>query len=54
VPKSDILAHVWDFAFDGDDNVVEVHISALRRKLGPATIETARGAGYRIVARGRA
>ena len=54
VSKSDILAHVWDFAFDGDDNVVEVHISALRRKLGPATIETARGAGYRIVARGRA
>jgi DNA-binding response OmpR family regulator len=54
VPKSDILAHVWDFAFDGDDNVVEVHISALRRKLGPATIETVRGAGYRIVARGRA
>jgi DNA-binding response OmpR family regulator len=53
VPKADILAHVWDFAFDGDDNVVEVHISALRRKLGPATIETVRGAGYRIVARRR-
>ena len=49
VPKADILAHVWDFAFDGDDNVVEVHVSALRRKLGPATIETVRGAGYRIV-----
>ena len=53
VPKADILAHVWDFAFDGDDNVVEVHVSALRRKLGAATIETVRGAGYRIVARGR-
>jgi DNA-binding response OmpR family regulator len=53
VPKAEILAHVWDFAFDGDDNVVEVHISALRRKLGPATIETVRGAGYRIAARGR-
>jgi two-component system, OmpR family, response regulator len=53
VPKADILAHVWDFAFDGDDNVVEVHVSALRRKLGPSTIETVRGAGYRIVARGR-
>ena len=34
VPKSEILEHVWDFAFDGDDNVVEVHVSALRRKLG--------------------
>ena len=53
VPKADILAHVWDFSFEGDDNVVEVHVSALRRKLGPATIETVRGAGYRIVARGR-
>ena len=51
VPKADILAHVWDFAFEGDDNVVEVHISALRRKLGPSRIETVRGAGYRIVAR---
>ena len=36
VPKSEILEHVWDFAFDGDDNVVEVHVSALRRKLGSA------------------
>ena len=34
VPKSEILEHVWDFAFDGGDNVVEVHVSALRRKLG--------------------
>ena len=34
VPKAEILDHVWDFAFDGDDNVVEVHVSALRRKLG--------------------
>ena len=53
VPKADIIGHVWDFSFDGDDNVVEVHVSALRRKLGADTIETVRGAGYRIVARGR-
>ncbi len=52
VPKSEILAHVWDFAFDGDENVVEVHISALRRKLGAGAIDTVRGAGYRVVARG--
>ena len=50
VPKSEILAHVWDFAFDGDDNVVEVHVSALRRKLGAGAIDTVRGAGYRVVA----
>jgi len=48
VPKSEILEHVWDFAFDGGDNVVEVHVSALRRKLGTAAIETVRGAGYRM------
>ncbi len=54
VPKAHILAHVWDFAFEGDGNVVEVHVSALRRKLGPTLIETVRGAGYRIAVRGPA
>ncbi|HEX3088255.1 MAG TPA: response regulator transcription factor [Ilumatobacteraceae bacterium] len=53
VPKSEILEHVWDFAFDGGDNVVEVHVSALRRKLGSTAIETVRGAGYRMGARAR-
>jgi DNA-binding response OmpR family regulator len=53
VPKSEILEHVWDFAFDGDDNVVEVHVSALRRKLGSTAIETVRGAGYRMGTRAR-
>ena len=52
-PKADILDHVWDFAFDGGDNVVEVHVSALRRKLGAESIETVRGAGYRMGVRGR-
>ena len=51
VPKADILAHVWDAAYDGDDNVVEVHVSALRRKLGRDAIETVRGAGYRLLPR---
>jgi DNA-binding response OmpR family regulator len=53
VPKSEILEHVWDFAFDGGDNVVEVHVSALRRKLGSGSIETVRGAGYRMGPRAR-
>ena len=48
VSKTDIINHVWDFAFDGGDNVVEVHVSALRRKLGPAAVETVRGGGYRV------
>ncbi|MCL7381565.1 MULTISPECIES: response regulator transcription factor [unclassified Streptomyces] len=50
VGKPEILEHVWDFAYDGDPNIIEVYISALRRKLGAATIQTVRGAGYRLVA----
>lgn len=49
VSKADILEHVWDFAYDGDVNIVEVYISALRRKLGAGWIVTVRGAGYRLV-----
>ena len=48
VSKRDILDNVWDDAFDGPDNVVEVHVHALRRKLGADKIETVRGAGYRL------
>lgn len=54
VSKADILEHVWDFAYDGDPNIVEVYISTLRRKIdapfGRRTILTVRGAGYRLAA----
>ncbi|MFJ9620448.1 response regulator transcription factor [Streptomyces sp. NPDC101181] len=50
VSKAEILEHVWDFAYDGDPNIVEVYISTLRRKLGAAVIRTVRGAGYRLEA----
>ncbi|MFV2119008.1 response regulator transcription factor [Streptomyces sp. Act-28] len=50
VGKPEIMAHVWDFAYEGDPNIVEVYVSALRRKLGAHRIQTARGAGYRLVA----
>ena len=53
VPKSDILEHVWDFAYEGGPNVVEVYVSALRRKLGEHAIETIRGGGYRMAPHGR-
>ncbi|KAF4409432.1 MULTISPECIES: response regulator transcription factor [Streptomyces] len=49
VSKGDILEHVWDFAYEGDPNIVEVYVSALRRKLGASRIVTVRGAGYRLV-----
>jgi DNA-binding response OmpR family regulator len=52
VSKSEILDNVWDFAFEGDPNIVEVYIRHLRRKLdepfGKRLIETIRGAGYRL------
>ncbi|MFF4246565.1 response regulator transcription factor [Streptomyces sp. NPDC001822] len=51
VSKADILEHVWDFAYDGDPNIVEVYVSTLRRKLGATSIRTVRGAGYRLEAR---
>ncbi|MFE4549692.1 response regulator transcription factor [Streptomyces sp. NPDC056785] len=51
VSKAEILEHVWDFAYDGDPNIVEVYVSTLRRKLGAAFIRTVRGAGYRLEAR---
>src|SRR3954471_7895374 len=52
VSKQQILAGVWDDAFEGDPNVVEVYVARLRRKLdragGPPLIETVRGMGYRL------
>jgi DNA-binding response OmpR family regulator len=51
--KDEILAGVWDTDFDGDPNIVEVYVRRLRRKLdepyGRHSIETVRGAGYRLV-----
>jgi DNA-binding response OmpR family regulator len=52
--KSDILDAVWEdaAATDADINLVEVHVTALRRKIdrpfGRAGIETVRGVGYRL------
>jgi DNA-binding response OmpR family regulator len=46
--RSQLLRLVWDLDFDPGSNVVEVYVSALRRKLGPGFIETVRGLGYRF------
>jgi two-component system OmpR family response regulator len=52
VTKRDILGHVWDYAFEGDPNIVEVYVGRLRRKVdrpfGCESIETLRGSGYRL------
>lgn len=48
VPKSDLERLIMGSEGDVQSNVLEVHVSALRRKLGRHLIETIRGLGYRI------
>jgi two-component system OmpR family response regulator len=47
-----LIEHVWDSAYDGGSNVVDVYVRYLREKIdrpfGRASIETIRGAGYRL------
>ena len=56
VSKSEILGGVWDPAFEGDGNVVEVYVRYLRQKIDVPfdrhAIETVRGLGYRLAADG--
>jgi len=50
--RTQILEHVWGYAFDVGTNLVDVHIQRIRKKLGPAVapaIETVRGVGYRFI-----
>jgi two-component system OmpR family response regulator len=50
--RTRILEHVWDFAYDGDSNVIEVYVRYLREKIdrpfGRDSIQTVRGVGYRF------
>jgi DNA-binding response OmpR family regulator len=50
VTRSELLSQVWSLKFDPESNLVEVHISRLRDKLGKYAwmIETVRGRGYRL------
>jgi DNA-binding response OmpR family regulator len=54
VSKAEILENVWDPAFDGSENIVEVYVGYLRRKIdsafGVVSVETVRGMGYRLMA----
>ncbi len=54
--KRAVIENVWDVDFDGDPNIVEVYVGHLRRKVdrpfGRASLETVRGAGYRLAADG--
>ena len=52
VSKRELLEHLYDFTWEHHSNVVEAHISNLRRKLRSVTetemLETLRGRGYRL------
>lgn len=50
VPKADLERAVLGAEADVSSNVVEVHVSNLRRKLGRELLDTVRGAGYRLEA----
>ncbi|WP_409484638.1 response regulator transcription factor [Arsenicicoccus dermatophilus] len=54
VSKAEILDNVWDPAYEGGDNVVEVYVGYLRKKIdapfGVRSLVTLRGAGYQLQA----
>ena len=51
--RTRLIEHVWDFAFDANSNVVDVHVRNLRDKIdrpfGRSSIQTLRGEGYRFL-----
>ncbi len=54
VTRTMLLENVWEYHFDPQTNVVDVHISKLRQKIdagfGQALLHTVRGVGYRLAA----
>jgi len=56
ISKTEILEHVWDFAYEGDPNIVEVYIRQLRQRVdepfGRKSLQTVRLVGYRLAADG--
>jgi DNA-binding response OmpR family regulator len=53
VSKRELLEHMYDYNWEHHSNVIEAHVSNLRRKLGDGanhpTIENLRGRGYKLV-----
>jgi len=52
VTRTMLLENVWDYSFDPQTNVIDVHMSRLRQKVdgddAPPLLQTVRGAGYRL------
>jgi len=50
--RFDLLEHAWDHSYENRSNVVDVYVRYLREKIdwpyGESSLETVRGAGYRL------
>lgn len=46
--RDEILRAVWDYDYTGETRTVDMHVKALRQKLGEHIIDTVRGVGYKI------
>jgi two-component system OmpR family response regulator len=50
--RFDLLEHAWDYSYENRSNVVDVYVRYIREKIdrpfGKTSIETVRGAGYRL------
>ena len=47
--RDEILQAVWDYDYTGETRTVDMHVKALRQKLGEDVITTVRGVGYKMV-----
>jgi len=52
VSRFELLEHAWDYSYENRSNIIDVYIRYLREKIdrpfGVRSIETVRGAGYRL------
>ena len=48
VTRERLIDEVWDVNWFGSTKTLDVHIGALRKKLGPQLIHTVRGVGFRF------
>ncbi len=46
--RDEILQTVWDYDYTGETRTVDMHVKALRQKLGDDVITTVRGVGYKM------
>jgi two-component system, OmpR family, response regulator RegX3 len=48
--RRELMQHLWDSSYVGDQRAGDAHVVNLRRKIGPERLVTVRGVGYKLVA----